>query len=207
MELARKYDAVNAAIFVTAGGSQRLRRRFVALLGVSAGDRVLELGCGTGQVTAALIEAGGSVVAVDRLPEMLAAARRRAPAAAFVEADVSTFAPEDEFDFVVLSFLLHSFDASARRALLRRSAAALAPDGQVGILDWSCPRGRVRGSLWRRFIARLEPSPTAAEVVRGAIRTDLAAEGLEIERADPVAGRRAEMLLVQRARASQDSVS
>lgn len=197
MELAQQYDAVNAAIFVTAGGSQRLRRRFVSFLGVSAGDRVLELGCGTGQVTAALIDAGGVVVAVDRLPEMLAAARRRAPAATFVHGDVSTVAPDGELDFVVLSFLLHSFDGSARRALLRRSAAALSAGGHVGILDWSCPRGRVRGSLWRRFIARLEPSPTAAEVVRGAIRSDLAAAGLEIVRADPVAGRRAEMLLVR----------
>lgn len=198
MKLAQKYDAVNAAIFLSAGGSQRLRRTFVSFLGVSVGDRVLELGCGTGQVTAALVEAGASVVAVDRLQEMLATARRRAPAATFIEADVSTVDQDDVFDVVVLSFLLHSFDASGRRSLLRRSVAHLADGGRVGILDWSCPRGRVRGSLWRRFIARLEPSPTAADVVRGAIRSDLTAAGLEIKRAVPVAGHRAEMFLAGR---------
>lgn len=197
MAIARKYDAVNAAIFLSAGGSNRLRRAFVSFVDVRAGDRVLELGCGTGQVTAALVDAGASVVAVDRLPEMLEAARRRAPAATFVEADVSSLTSDDRFDVVVLSFLLHSFDASARRALLRRSAAALVPGGRVGILDWSCPRGRVRGSLWSRFIARLEPSPTAAEVVQGAIRSDLAAEGLKITRTQSAAGHRAEMFVAE----------
>ena len=195
--IARKYDAVNTAIFLSAGGSQRLRRSFVSYLDVHADQRVLELGCGTGQVTAALIAAGASVVAVDRLPEMVAAARRRAPVATFIEDDVTTVAPAGTFDVVVLSFLLHSFDAAGRRALLRRSVAALVPGGRVGILDWSSPRDPLRRSLWRRFVARLEPSPTALEVVGGALRADLAAEGLSVQRSRPVAGHRAEILVIE----------
>lgn len=197
--LATTYDAINAAIFLTAGGSHRLRRTFVSFLDVQPGHRVLELGCGTGQVTAELAKAGASVVAVDRLPEMLEAARRRAPAARFVEADVASVPLEGTFDVVVLSFLLHSFDAEGRRALLRRSADALPVGGRIGILDWSSPRDAIRSSLWRRFIGRLEPSPTAREVVDGALRADLAAESLSVVRSRPVAGHRAEVLVAERA--------
>lgn len=168
----------------------------MSFLDVRRGQRVLELGCGTGQVTVELLAAGAAVVAVDRLPAMLEAARRRAPAAAFVEGDVTDVALDGPFDVVVLSFLLHSFDAEDRRALLRRCASVLAPAGHIGILDWSSPRDRRRASLWRRFITRLEPSPTAQDVVDGALRLDLAAEALTLERSRPVAGHRAEVLVV-----------
>ena len=196
MELAKKYDAVNTAIFLSAGGSRRLRRTFVSFLDVQEGHSVLELGCGTGQVTTELVRAGASVVAVDRLPEMLVVAQRRAPAATFVQGDVTHVRNDGEFDLVVLSFLLHSFDASGRRSLLRSSARALAPGGRIGILDWSSPTDRLRSSLWRRFIARLEPSPTAQEVAEGAIGDDLDAEALSVTRSRIVAGHRAEILVV-----------
>ena len=197
MELARKYDVVNTAIFLSAGGSRRLRRTLVSDLDVQDGHRVLELGCGTGQVTTELVGAGASVVAVDRLPEMLVAARRRAPAATFVQGDVTDVPIDGKFDLVVLAFLLHSFDVSGRRSLLRRSVGSLASGGRIGILDWSSPKDRLRSSLWRRFIARLEPSPTAQEVVEGAIRADLAAESLFVARCRTVAGRRAEIFVVE----------
>ena len=88
MDLATAYDAINAAIFLPSGGSHRLRKRLVDAMEVRPGHRVLELGCGTGQVTASLVAAGASVVAVDALPAMLEAARRRAPGATFVQGDV-----------------------------------------------------------------------------------------------------------------------
>jgi SAM-dependent methyltransferase len=62
-----RYDAITVAIFL--GGSRRLRHRLVDTLEVSRGHRVLELGCGSGQVTEQLVAAGAMVTAVDALPE------------------------------------------------------------------------------------------------------------------------------------------
>ena len=64
----------------------RLRRRFLRFLPVRRGDRVLEVGCGSGVVVrdlAALVGRRGEVVGVDRSRTVLSAARRLCrPAAA-----------------------------------------------------------------------------------------------------------------------------
>lgn len=215
MPLAAKYDALNTAIFLPSGGSRRVRQRFVADLDVAPGQRVLEFGCGTGQVTALLAASGGEVVAIDPLHAMLEGARRRAPGATFVEGDLFDTEITGEFDRVVLSFVLHNFTTDDRREALLRSARALAPGGRVGILDWAVPSGRIRATLWRRFLTRLEPSSTDAEVtdpdlerkylggeapnvrdvLDGALTTDIAAAGLGIRTRRPVANGRAEILI------------
>jgi ubiquinone/menaquinone biosynthesis C-methylase UbiE len=219
MPLAAKYDALNTAIFLPAGGSRRVRQRFVADLEVAPGQRILEFGCGTGQVTALLAASGGEVLAIDPLDAMLEGARRRAPGATFIEGDLFDTEIAGEFDRVVLSFVLHNFTTDDRREALLRSARALAPGGRVGVLDWAVPSGRIRGTLWRRFLTRLEPSstemeaetevtepdlerkylageaPNVTDVLDGALTTDIAAAGLRILPRRPVANGRAEILI------------
>ena len=51
------YDLLNTVIWLPTG-SRRLRRQFVGELPLHPGARVLELGCGTGQVTAELAARG-----------------------------------------------------------------------------------------------------------------------------------------------------
>ncbi len=48
-----------------------------ALFGPVAGKRVLDLGCGTGRHTLALVQAGARITALDQSPEMMAIARRK----------------------------------------------------------------------------------------------------------------------------------
>jgi ubiquinone/menaquinone biosynthesis C-methylase UbiE len=131
MGVALTYDLVNQAIFLPAGGSGRLRQELVDVLEIEPGQRVLELGCGTGQVTERLVAAGAQVLAVDALPEMLAATRRRAPTTAVIHGDILDVPIETGFDAVVLSFVLHNLDTSGRRRLLARSADALRQGGRV----------------------------------------------------------------------------
>lgn len=191
MALPSPYDAVNAAIFLPTGGSRHLRQQLVDAVEARPGHRVLELGCGTGQVTARLLAAGASVVAVDELRAMLTEARRRAPAATFVEGDAIGAPVGDGYDRVVLSFVLHGFDAAGRTRLLRRAGDALHPAGLIGILEWARPAGRLHAALWRRFLDALEPAPELTrQVLPGALDADIAAADLRIEsRRSTTAGR------------------
>ena len=191
------YDAVNAAIFLPFGGSGRIRQSLVDALDIQSGHRVLELGCGTGQVTARLVASGAEVVAVDELPEMLAAARRRAPGAKFVNGDAIDAEVGGTYDRVVLSFVLHGFDGPGRMVLLRRSSAALGSDGQIGVLDWSLPNGTVGAAIWRRLLRALEPEPTTTEqVLAGALDAEISDAGLRIDARRRAAGGRVQILVI-----------
>lgn len=224
MLLATKYDMLNTVIFLPAGGSQRVRRRFVDALDVRPGHRVLELGCGTGQVTALLAARGAEVVAVDALAAMMDGARRRVPSARFVEGDILDVDISDGYDRVVLSFVLHNFDAAGRTEVLRRSAVALADGGLVGILDWALPSGKRRADLWRRFLTRVEPSkgddestpidgndamqrkylegsaPNVLGVLEGKLDGEIDAVGLTVRDRRHIANQRAQMLIATNTR-------
>lgn len=193
--IARMYDALNAVLFATSGGSGRLRQHLVDALALRPQDRVIEFGCDTGQVTERLVATGAKVVAVDALPAMLVAARRRAPQAEFLEGDALTVDLPGPFDAVVLSFVLHNLDADQRRALLRRSRSLLRPDGRVALLEWALPRSALRARVWRSLLARIEPSTNVGEVLDGALTAELAATGLRVVQHHALAGGRTQLML------------
>ncbi|WP_373046939.1 class I SAM-dependent methyltransferase [Vulgatibacter sp.] len=197
MSPATLYDAINTLLFLRWGGSGRLRQALVDSLDVRPGQRVLELGCGTGQVTARLLAAGAEVCAVDRLDDMLAASRRRAPGATFVRGDVFEAEIGTNFDRVVLSFVLHSSESAGRLRLLRRAAAALGPGGSIGVLEWALPAGPLAGAAWRALLARLEPAPAGTQqILDGALGQEAARAGLRIASHRPLAGGRVQLLVL-----------
>ncbi len=114
----------------------------VDLLGPQPGERVLDLGCGTGHLTAEIARAvgdDGSVLGIDRSAEMVARAREAHPGPAFVRADARAFAAVEPFDAVFSNAALHWIpdqDAVATRVadLLRpggRFVAELGGSGNV----------------------------------------------------------------------------
>src|SRR5262245_27114909 len=107
---------------------------FVPALGIgvleklapAAGERILDLGCGDGSLTARLIERGARVVGIDASPEMVAAARARGIDAHLMDATALTF--EGEFDAVFSNAVLHWIDD--QDAVLSGVARALVPGGR-----------------------------------------------------------------------------
>ena len=66
--------------------------------------RILEVGCGTGNLTRELVRLGYEVVGVDVSEGMLEVARRKVPGVRFVRADVREMALGEEYDAVVSTF-------------------------------------------------------------------------------------------------------
>ena len=79
----------------------------VSLLEPRAGERILDLGCGTGHLTAQIAESGAQVTGVDRSAEMVAAARLAYPNLKFEISDARNLTFRDEFDAVFSNATLH----------------------------------------------------------------------------------------------------
>src|SRR5271165_3913060 len=72
----------------------------IDLLDPQPGDRILDLGCGSGQLTAKIAESGAEVTGFDRSAEMIAEARRNFPLLAFEIGDAANFTLDTTFDAV-----------------------------------------------------------------------------------------------------------
>lgn len=101
---------------------------------VAPGQRVLELGCATGLMTAALAAAGARVTAIDRSEEYLARARERVGERATLLCTGLEETGWEEttgsgFDHVLACNLVHEMDDPV--ALLARASSVLAPAGLV----------------------------------------------------------------------------
>lgn len=92
------------------------------------GDRILDLGCGTGQLTAEIADRGADVVGLDNSPAMIERARENYPELTFVEADARTATFDELFDGVLSNAALHWIPDAA--APVRTVRSALRPIGR-----------------------------------------------------------------------------
>lgn len=100
----------------------------VALLDPKPGERVLDLGCGTGHLTAKIVESGAAVVGLDSSPSMVAQARQNFPKLKFQLADARGFEFDQPFDAVFSNAVLHWVPEAEE--VVRRVAAVLRPGGR-----------------------------------------------------------------------------
>src|SRR3984893_8254025 len=94
------YDAKHAFVWKYGGD-------LVPLLAPQFGERILDIGCGTGHLTAQIAESGARLVGVDRSPEMVDAARKAYPNLQFDVADARDLRFHEEFDAVFSNATLH----------------------------------------------------------------------------------------------------
>lgn len=101
-------QAWNAAHYDRAGAFvPKLAADLVSLLAPRAGERVLDLGCGSGDLTRAIAESGAEAWGVDASADMVAQARAKHPNVPFVVMDGQALTYEAELDAVFSNAALH----------------------------------------------------------------------------------------------------
>jgi len=87
------------------------------------------VGCGTGELTAEIADAGANVVGIDNAAEMIDAARERHPEPVFRVVDATDFEAQEPFDAVFSNAAFHWIDD--QDTLLSTIADALVPSGRL----------------------------------------------------------------------------
>lgn len=134
--IAPRYDLMNR--LMTFGIDRGWRRRAIAALGLGAGERVLDLACGSGDLAIAAAEAGARVVGLDFSAGMLRAAQERGVVCGLVRADALALPFADgAVDAVVSGFALRNFVDLP--AAFTESARVLRHGGRLALLEVDRP--------------------------------------------------------------------
>lgn len=151
------YDAAMRVLFDEAS----LRMSVVEQVRPAAGDRILDVGCGTATLTLKLWRAApeAQIVGLDGDPRVLAIARKKAAregARIELREGLATRLPfpDGAFDHVVTSLVLHHLTLDDKRTALREMHRVLRPGGTLHVMDISTPQTaaqRAMATIMRHF--------------------------------------------------------
>lgn len=155
------------------------------MLNPQPGERILDLGCGPGNLTQKIADSGASVLGLDSSPAMIGQARQNCPRLEFVLADAANLQFSNEFDAVFSNAALHwmldtdAVAAGIARSLKRdgRFVAELGGKGNIARIEHAI-EAVIKRHLNGHVPTRRTIFPSVAEY-----STILEAQGLEVRTA------------------------
>ena len=141
----QNYDRLSRWYDLFAGSEKKFMETGLQLLAVQAGERILEIGFGTGHALVTIAQQvgkSGLAVGIELSPGMIAVARKRfqaagpADSASMVRGD-GTHLPllPHIFDAIFLSFTVELFSEAEIPILLRECCRVLKPDGRLSVVS------------------------------------------------------------------------
>ncbi len=135
--IAPRYDVLNRLFSFRL--DQRWRKETIQSLALAPGEILLDLACGTGDLSELAVRTGVRVVGVDFAGKMLTGAQRRGIPAQFVQADAALLPFPDGWAAAVVSgFALRNFVSIP--VVLGEIARVLASGGRLALLEVDSPR-------------------------------------------------------------------
>ena len=145
-------------VFTRLTGVRAAHRRLLEQAALQPGYRILEIGCGTGNlaILARRLDPSVEVLGIDPDPKAISRARRKAQRAGlpieFREAFAEQLPFTDaSFDRVLSAFMLHHVLPDAKIPTLREALRVLKPGGSLHLLDFEAGE-HPRGFSFRRLL-------------------------------------------------------
>lgn len=202
-------------VFTRLAGVRALHERAVEIAGIAPGEAVADVGCGTGNLSFAVLAAQPEARVTGLDPDAPALrraarkARRRGVSLTLVQGYADRLPAGDaSLDHVVSSLALHHLDDDGRVALARDALRALRPGGRITVVDFGGPAQDTEGArhpehghgpahalrhLAGLIRSHLAPSPASTRDLGDGIVALLAGAGFgdarEVEHADHRFGR------------------
>lgn len=159
-------------------------RQIVSLLALKAGQAVLDLGCGTGELTRMIADrlaslGGGETVGIDAAARMIdVAQKKRANATCRFDVAAAERLPYEDtvFDAVVSSLFFHHVDLELKQRSLAEAFRVLQPGGKLVIADMHTPTNWL-GWLVSWTARWFFQQPEIAENIRGLLPGLITAAG------------------------------
>jgi demethylmenaquinone methyltransferase/2-methoxy-6-polyprenyl-1,4-benzoquinol methylase len=149
--IAPRYDLINR--LMTFGLDQAWRRATVSALGLPTNSLLLDLACGTGDLTRLAQKQGHRVIGADLSRGMLAANSSGVP---LVHGDCSRLPfPDASFDGLICGYALRNF--TELDGAFAEMARVLRPGGRLAVLEVDAPTSKVLGLGYRVWFDHVVP--------------------------------------------------
>jgi ubiquinone/menaquinone biosynthesis C-methylase UbiE len=134
------YDGISRVAALAVGGESRFRRLALKGLSIASDAQILDLCCGSGQVTGILLEYSDDVTGLDVSPLSLSRCRQNVPQAKYVEALAEEMPFADEtFDLVHTSAAMHEMTRSQLEQIFAQVYRVLKSGGTFALVDFHHP--------------------------------------------------------------------
>jgi demethylmenaquinone methyltransferase/2-methoxy-6-polyprenyl-1,4-benzoquinol methylase len=173
-----KYDL--GMRLITFGEIGELRREMVEAIQPNA--KVLDIGCGTGELLPLLAKRGARVTAIDKSTEMVKTARQRAAVEGILDSvsisqnsamEVDRLFGGAEFDAVILSLVMSELTKEERSWVLNQCARILTPGGVLLVADEFWPRSFLKRTVFSVFRFPLHLITYLYTQIKGLVTTNI----------------------------------